>query len=174
MTILKSPLRSTTRSPLRGALESRFGDTNPLSISAPSFALIVADLPYDINAANSNQVVATDADAGGGDFTWTIALTGDGTPTMTIDATPRAGLAFAVGDGVADANMTFDATVAEFNAIFVTGTTFTQGTPGAGSVSIAYTMTDGTNATARTAIATIAAASVGQPIGLLLALTKAA
>ena len=144
--------------------------SNPLSITAPSFSIIVADQPYDISAANSNLVVASDADVGGGDFTFTIAATGDGTPTITLAGI--VGLVFSVGDGTADADMTFVCTVAEFNTA-MDGATLQGGT--AGSVSIAYTMTDGTNATARTAIATIAAsASVGQPIGLLLALTKAA
>lgn len=143
MTILRSPIRSTTRSPLRGTLESAFGGvSNPLSISAPSFSILTADQPYDFSAANGNLPTATDSDAGGGDFTFTISVTGDGTPTLTLAGTT--GLVFAVGDGTADANMTFDCTVAEFNTA-VDGATLQGGSDG--SASIAYSMTDGTNTT---------------------------
>ena len=151
---VRNPIRSTIRGALRGDLDGLFGDNNPLAIVAPGFIIDEDDLPYDISAANSTLVVASDADAGGGDFTWTIAVTGDGTPTMSL--TDLGGLAFSVGDGTDDADMTFAATVAEFNTA-MDGATVTQGTPGAGSVSMAYQMTDGTNTANATAVATITA-----------------
>ncbi len=151
--------------------KSGAGVVGPLSISAPSFTILVADQPHALSAANSNLVTASDADAGGGDFTFTIAVTGDGTPTLTLAGTT--GLVFSVGDGTADANMTFDCTVAEFNTA-MDGATLQGGTEG--SASISYSMTDGTNATNRLQTATLntVAGAAGESIGLLLALTKAA
>lgn len=170
MTPLKSPIRSASRSPLRGPLASKFNDTGPLSISAPSFSALASAQPYALSAANSNQVTASDADAGGGDFTFTIALTGSGTPTMTLAGI--VGLVFAVGDGTADANMTFDCTVAEFNTA-MDGATLQGGTEG--SVSITYTMTDGTNNTTRVQTATLTVPATSQAaFGLLISLAKAA
>ena len=145
--------------------------SSPLSISAPNFTALTSAQPYDFSVANSNEVTASDADAGGGDFTFTIDATGDGTPTITLATTT--GLVFATGDGTADEIMEFDCTVAEFIAA-MDGATLQGGTDG--SVSIAYTMTDGTNSASRTQTATLTASAgtVGEPIGLLLALTKAA
>lgn len=138
-----------------GGLGAGTGGGSPLSISAPSFTALTSAQPYALSAANSNLPVASDADAGGGDFTFTINATGDGSPTITLAGTT--GLVFAVGDGTADASMTFDCTVAEFNTA-LDGATLQGGTTG--SVSIAYTMTDGTNNASRTQEATLVLALV--------------
>jgi len=130
----------------------RSGAGNPLSIVAPNFTLQTSAQPYNISAANSNLVAASDANAGGGDFTFTIAVTGAGSPTMTL--TDLGGLDFTggTGDGTADANMMFDCTVAEFNTA-VDGATLQSGSYGA--VNIIWQITDGTNTSITIQVATI-------------------
>ena len=88
--------------------------------------------PLTFNSGSGNQVAVSDVDAGTNSVRVTLTVTNG---TLTLNGT--SGLAFTVGDGTADATMTFTGTMTNINAA-MNGMTFTPtaGFSGTGSLSI--------------------------------------
>ncbi|HJT68495.1 MAG TPA: choice-of-anchor Q domain-containing protein [Pyrinomonadaceae bacterium] len=88
--------------------------------------------PLTFNSGSGNQVAVSDVDAGTNAVRVTLTVTNG---TLTLNGT--AGLAFTVGDGTADATMTFTGTIANINNA-LNGMTFTPtaGFSGTGSLTI--------------------------------------
>ncbi len=89
--------------------------------------------PLIFSSGNGNQISVADVDAGSADIQVTLTAT-NGTITLTTTA----GLIFSVGDGTADATMTFNGTLTEVNTA-MNGMSFTptMGFSGAASLTIA-------------------------------------
>jgi hypothetical protein len=80
MTIIRNPIRASTRGPLRGPLQSAFGESVSLSITAPgAYFYLTSASPYDIGST----LQVADVDDAGGDYTVAISLTGGGTLTLS-------------------------------------------------------------------------------------------
>lgn len=77
------------------------------------------DTPLVFSSANGNQISISDPDAGANPVQVTLTATNG---TLTLSTT--AGLTFTVGDGTADATMTFTGTITDINAA-LNGLTFT-------------------------------------------------
>ncbi len=88
------------------------------------------------SVANSNLISVADADAGGNNIRVTLLGTKG---TITLSTT--AGLAFTVGDGTADASMTFTGTIASINAALA-GMTFTPTANYTGAASLKINTND--------------------------------
>lgn len=69
------------------------------------------DVVLVFNAANSNLISISDVDVGGSDLTVTLSVT-----TGTLSLSGTAALTFTVGDGAADATMTFTGALTAINA----------------------------------------------------------
>jgi len=78
--------------------------------SAPGTQSVNEDASLTFNAANSNLISVSDIDAAAGDMQITLTAVNG---TLTLSGI--AGLAFTVGDGAADATMTFTATLVNAN-----------------------------------------------------------
>ncbi|MCG8002760.1 MAG: cadherin domain-containing protein [Candidatus Thiodiazotropha lotti] len=94
------------------------------------------DTPLVLSVANGNAISITDVDAGSSSIEVSLeSLNG----VMTLSGT--AGLAFAIGDGTADATMTFSGSVSDINAA-LDGLTFSPNASYAGVASLTVTTSD--------------------------------
>jgi hypothetical protein len=91
------------------------------------------------SSGNANAITISDADVGAGNETVTLSVAGG---LLSLNGT--AGLAFAVGDGLADSNMTFTGTVADINAA-LNGLTYTGNLNFAGADTLNITTNDNGN-----------------------------
>jgi hypothetical protein len=92
--------------------------------------------PLTFSSGNSNQIAVADVDAGTNAIQVTLTAT-DG--TLTLSGT--SGLAFTVGDGTADATMTFTGTIANINAA-LNGMTYTPTLGFTGAATLTITTND--------------------------------
>ncbi len=88
------------------------------------------------STGNGNLISITDADAASADVRVQLVSTNGATTLSTL-----AGLSFTVGDGTADATMTFDGTVAEVNAA-LSGLSFNPTTSFTGAASLQIVTSD--------------------------------
>jgi hypothetical protein len=102
-------MRSPFNQPLRG-IRSPFGATtgNGLRVTAPALAFLASAQPYTVNG--SNKISVADSRSAGGTYGITIAVSSG---SITLSGTT--GLSFSVGDGTADATMTFTGSLANIN-----------------------------------------------------------
>lgn len=116
-------MRDAIRSPFDGQ-GSPFGfrHRTTLAIYYPAISFAVSDQPYQI----AGIYVEDTSDDGSGVYELTLAVT-DGDLTLA----QVTGLSFTVGDGTADATMTFSGTIADINAALATVTidNASEGTP---------------------------------------------
>jgi hypothetical protein len=94
-------------------------DNLPPEITVPAAQTTNEDTARAFSSGNSNAITVSDPDSDPDDIRVTLTAT-NGRITLATTA----GLSFGVGDGTADATMTFDGTVAEVNAA-LEGMTFT-------------------------------------------------
>ncbi len=92
--------------------------------------------PLIFSSGNGNQISVADADAGTNDIQVTLTANNG---TLTLSGT--AGLSFTVGDGTADATMTFTGTIANINTA-LNGMTFTPTTGFSGIAGVTITTND--------------------------------
>jgi hypothetical protein len=92
--------------------------------------------PLTFSNGSGNHVAVSDVDAGTNAIQVTLTVTNG---TLTLNGT--SGLAFTVGDGTADATMTFTGTIANINAA-LNGMTFTPTAGFSGSASLTITSND--------------------------------
>src|SRR5204863_35600 len=79
--------------------------------TVPAAQAVNEDTALVFSAANGNAISIADPDAGAGNQTMTLSVAGG---ALTLAQTT--GLSFTVGDGTADATMTFFGTIAAINA----------------------------------------------------------
>jgi hypothetical protein len=94
------------------------------------------DTPLVFSSANGNQISISDPDAGASPVQVTLTVTNG---TLTLSTT--AGLTFTVGDGTADATMTFTGTITDINAA-LNGLTFTPNANYYGPATLTITTND--------------------------------
>ncbi|HSE31786.1 MAG TPA: Calx-beta domain-containing protein, partial [Pyrinomonadaceae bacterium] len=92
--------------------------------------------PLTFSSGNGNQISVADVDAGTNAIQVTLTATNG---TLTLSGT--SGLAFTVGDGTADATMTFTGTIANINTA-LNGMTFTPNLGFSGAATVAITTND--------------------------------
>jgi hypothetical protein len=92
--------------------------------------------PLTFSSGNGNQISVADADAGTNAVQVTLTATNG---TLTLNGT--AGLSFTVGDGTADATMTFTGTIANINTA-LNGMTYTPNLGFSGAASLTITTND--------------------------------
>ena len=92
--------------------------------------------PLVFSSGNGNQISVADVDAGTNAIQVTLTATNG---TLTLSGT--SGLAFTVGDGTADATMTFTGTIANINAA-LNGMTFTPTLGFSGAATLTITTND--------------------------------
>ena len=92
--------------------------------------------PLTFSSGNGNQISVADADAGTNAIQVTLTATNG---TLTLSGT--SGLSFTVGDGTADATMTFTGTLTNINAA-LNGMTFTPTLGFSGAASLTITSND--------------------------------
>jgi hypothetical protein len=92
--------------------------------------------PLTFSSGNGNQISIADADAGTNAVQVTLTATNG---TLTLNGT--AGLAFTVGDGTADATMTFTGTIVNINTA-LNGMTFTPTLGFSGAATLTITTND--------------------------------
>ncbi len=94
------------------------------------------DIVRVFSAGNSNLITVADVDAGGSNVQLAIAAASG---TITLSGT--AGLSFTVGDGTADASMTFTGTIAAINTALA-GLSYTPAANFNGTTSLSFTLSD--------------------------------
>src|SRR6185503_18602732 len=92
--------------------------------------------PLTFSSGAGNQISVTDVDAGTNAIQVTLTATNG---TLTLSGT--AGLAFTVGDGTADATMTFTGTIANINTA-LNGMTYTPNNGFSGAATLTITTND--------------------------------
>jgi hypothetical protein len=107
--------------------------------SVPGAQVTDADTPLTFSAAKSNLISISDVDAGAAAVRVSLVATNG---TLTLSST--AGLAFTVGDGTADAELTFTGTIAAVNAA-LNGMVFTPTSGFNGAASVQITTNDQAN-----------------------------
>lgn len=136
MATARDLVRSLTRPLVRGPLGSQSG--NGLSITAPSLAFLASAQPYTVNGGN--KISVADSKSAGGTYGITIAVS-----SGTITLSGITGLSFSVGDGTADATMTFTGSLANINTA-LDGLSINSATAGARTLTVTFSHA----ATART------------------------
>ena len=96
------------------------------------------DTTLVFSSGTSNQISITDPDAGGSEVEVTLTATNG---TVTLVGTPPPGLTFSIGDGTADALMTFVGTIANINTA-LNGLMFDPTTSYSGPASVEITTKD--------------------------------
>src|SRR5262249_17303803 len=104
--------------------------------TVPSAQNTVQNTPLTFSSGNSNQISVADVDAGTNAIQVTLTATNG---TITLSGT--SGLAFTVGDGTADATMTFTGTIANINTA-LNGMTFTPTLGFTGAATLTITSND--------------------------------
>jgi hypothetical protein len=158
------------------ARRRRFSSGNGLSVSSPSsLSFAVGDQPFTLDGANAISFTDNATD-GSGDYTLIMTLTqASETPIIDFDNTAYAAVTEnSGGDGTGAIDVT--GTLAQINALFSgTEPVIDDYATGFGSIAITLSHTDGRSVSRTISVtATAASGSAGEPIGLLLALTKAA
>jgi hypothetical protein len=105
MTIIRNPIRTVIRGPIRSPMQSAFGESVSLSITAPgAYFYLTSASPYDIG---STLQVADSEDAGG-NYTVAITLTGGGTLTLS-------GTTGLTGSGDGTSSLSYSGTLSAWN-----------------------------------------------------------
>lgn len=104
------------------------------SVPGPQFAN--QNTPLIFSSGNGNQISVADADTGANAIQVTLTASNG---TLTLIST--LGLSFTVGDGTADATMTFAGTIANINTA-LNGMTFTPASGFSGAASLTITTND--------------------------------
>ena len=107
--------------------------------SVPATQSVLNNATKVFSTANGNLISVADVDIGSGNLTITLAAT-DGTITLA----GTSGLSFSVGDGTADATMTFTGTIANCNTA-LDGLIFTPTASFVGTATITVTSNDNGN-----------------------------
>jgi hypothetical protein len=144
MTILRNPIRTVIRGPIRAPMQSAYGGSNGLSVSAPgSLTFAVGDQPFTLDGANAISF-ADSATDGSGNYTLTMTLAQTAeTPIIDFDNTAYAAVTEnSGGDGTGAIDVT--GTLAQINALFSgTEPDIDDYATGFGSIAITLSHTDG-------------------------------
>jgi len=165
-----TPLQKQSRRAWQLRALAYAGNEQPLTIVSPSSLLFSdGDQPYTMAGGEAISFADSLYNAADDAYTFTLTLGGSGTPVFTL-----AGVAGLTGSGNASDSLSYSGTLAAFNTAF--GSTSTIDGLSGETVNITVNITHpGTGRTDDKIISvTSTAASGGSPIGLLLALTKAA
>src|SRR5262249_44121374 len=126
---------SSTSSPATRGITINAVNDAPVNV-LPGPQSTIQNTPLTFSSGNSNQISVSDVDAGTNSIQVTLTATNG---TLTLSGT--AGLAFTVGDGTADATMTFTGTIANINTA-LNGMTFTPTSGFTGAASLTITAND--------------------------------